>query len=576
MANLNFQQPPRSLGGGGGAARGFGGGGGGGHVTPTFGSGAAPQQLSPNRSQQLVGGAGAGTAARGGSQPGGGNSSIFAPRAFPPDRRSVPGGLGSVMPDWSSSTLGNMGSFGMPPSRSAYSSSSSSGAGAAGGGNNSFHSVFGGGGDSGSTPPVLDLSEFPSLTNRGGGGGGGGGAGGLGGGVGGGGQGDAMPNTMPGKQPYGPNMDSVTLTTASCNKTINEEELSVTLHSLPASFPSKSLTARFTVNALTLDTELGENELSTTELERLDECFMELGVTDKGDLENVRGLKLTTQGFLKGNFVESGDSHVVADNKYQEKLDAFELPTLDSLQESSVVVEDSSTVTEDEQQASFHEFRMSTTEFDSITEKFVKFGDNSIITSHVAPILASKLPELSPDEPDFMRKLHEVISNFDECTRVVDNNVQVFSNIIPCKFGGKGHPVEKVGTVFPVLDAPLETDNTDFFEVKFLDQRLLGKVDEAIRKPFLNKEGDVNKEAFIEKLSYLQPASKNLLGNLAEAFNSRDHFYDTCALHCMPKVLHMLCRLILRNWLVLRPKWWSLEGGRLSPILILVTKTLII
>lgn len=33
-----------------------------------------------------------------------------------------------------------------------------------GGGLNNFHSVFGGGNDIG-TPPLLDLSEFPSLTN---------------------------------------------------------------------------------------------------------------------------------------------------------------------------------------------------------------------------------------------------------------------------------------------------------------------------------------------------------------------------------------------------------------------------
>lgn len=55
-----------------------------------------------------------------------------------------------------------------------------------------FHSVFSGGsggggsGDS-STPPLLDLSEFPSLTNRGG-------------------QGESLPqpSSLPaGKQPYG-------------------------------------------------------------------------------------------------------------------------------------------------------------------------------------------------------------------------------------------------------------------------------------------------------------------------------------------------------------------------------------
>lgn len=73
--------------------------------------------------------------------------------------------------------MGSMGSFGIPPNRT-YSSQGTI---------NSFHSVFGGSGGGGdtSTPPLLDLSEFPSL-NRG--------------------QGDTMPQPnppMPGKQPYG-------------------------------------------------------------------------------------------------------------------------------------------------------------------------------------------------------------------------------------------------------------------------------------------------------------------------------------------------------------------------------------
>lgn len=72
--------------------------------------------------------------------------------------------------------MGSMGSFGIPQSRS-YGSQ---------GAINNFHSVFGsGGGGDTSTPPLLDLSEFPSLTNRG--------------------QGDSMPqpSPMPGKQAYG-------------------------------------------------------------------------------------------------------------------------------------------------------------------------------------------------------------------------------------------------------------------------------------------------------------------------------------------------------------------------------------
>ena len=72
--------------------------------------------------------------------------------------------------------MGGMGNFGIPQSRS-YGTQ---------GAINNFHSVFGsGGGGDTSTPPLLDLSEFPSLTNRG--------------------QGDSMPqpSPMPGKQAYG-------------------------------------------------------------------------------------------------------------------------------------------------------------------------------------------------------------------------------------------------------------------------------------------------------------------------------------------------------------------------------------
>lgn len=62
---------------------------------------------------------------------------------------------------------------------------------------NNFHSVFGSGvGDTG-TPPLLDLSEFPSLTNVRGGGGGNSGSG----------QNDGLSQTNslqpPGSKPYG-------------------------------------------------------------------------------------------------------------------------------------------------------------------------------------------------------------------------------------------------------------------------------------------------------------------------------------------------------------------------------------
>lgn len=68
-----------------------------------------------------------------------------------------------------------MPSFGIPQSR--YGSQGTI---------SNFHTVFGVGSGETSTPPLLDLSEFPSLTNRAG-------------------QGDPMPqpSPMPGKQPYG-------------------------------------------------------------------------------------------------------------------------------------------------------------------------------------------------------------------------------------------------------------------------------------------------------------------------------------------------------------------------------------
>nr|CAD7200682.1 unnamed protein product [Timema douglasi] len=159
MANLNFQQPPRNNPTQSVSRGGFGGSSLSGHVTPTSGmfpgstglTSFTPQQLSPNRNLPPMGSRG-----------------LFGQRAFP-DRRSLTTGLGSS---------GSMGSFGLPASR-AYGGSQ--------GAINNFHSVFGGGGDT-STPPLLDLSEFPSLTNRG--------------------QGDSattapQPGPMTGKQPYG-------------------------------------------------------------------------------------------------------------------------------------------------------------------------------------------------------------------------------------------------------------------------------------------------------------------------------------------------------------------------------------
>ncbi|BFF91585.1 regulator of gene activity [Drosophila madeirensis] len=159
MANLNFQQPPRSIANAALAGRttgGFGGSSLTGHVTPTSGmfqTGAAsygqtqqqqPQQqpqLSPNRNAQLSVG---GPALSSGSR----NANLFGPRQFV-ERRAMQG-LGS-------GPMSNMGNF-MQTGRGGY------GTGGGGGPLNSFH-VFGGSGADVSTPALLDPTEFPSLTN---------------------------------------------------------------------------------------------------------------------------------------------------------------------------------------------------------------------------------------------------------------------------------------------------------------------------------------------------------------------------------------------------------------------------
>ncbi|XP_034664353.1 regulator of gene activity isoform X1 [Drosophila subobscura] len=166
MANLNFQQPPRSIANAALAGRttgGFGGSSLTGHVTPTSGMfqtdfansypGAAsygqaqqqqPQQqpqLSPNRNAQLSVG---GPALSSGSR----NANLFGPRQFV-ERRAMQG-LGS-------GPMSNMGNF-MQTGRGGY------GTGGGGGPLNSFH-VFGGSGADVSTPALLDPTEFPSLTN---------------------------------------------------------------------------------------------------------------------------------------------------------------------------------------------------------------------------------------------------------------------------------------------------------------------------------------------------------------------------------------------------------------------------
>lgn len=220
MANLNFQQPPRSIASASlsGRSTGFGGTSLSGHVTPTsgmfpqgwsgilqkqnnfhkkngksnktpflsdnifignssFGQAPQPPQLSPNRNVQMSGSVGVGNIGVGnigGGQSGGNNvgppqrANIFGQRAFA-DRRPMSGIGGPIT---------NMGSF-----------IQSRGYGSQSGNLSNLHAVFGGGpGDNTGTPPLLDLSEFPSLGNVRG-------------------QNDAMPQSnplqTPGSKPYG-------------------------------------------------------------------------------------------------------------------------------------------------------------------------------------------------------------------------------------------------------------------------------------------------------------------------------------------------------------------------------------
>ncbi|CAH1636069.1 unnamed protein product [Spodoptera littoralis] len=133
MANLNFQQAPRSLASGGVGGRVSSGlvGGVSGHVTPTFGG-----ALSPGRnSTAMPGGAPPSMASR---------STLFGQRAFADRRVPIPNALSQPNSN-SMSSMGNLSRFNT---------------------NSNYHSVFGEGGDT-STPPLLDLSEFPSLTARG-------------------------------------------------------------------------------------------------------------------------------------------------------------------------------------------------------------------------------------------------------------------------------------------------------------------------------------------------------------------------------------------------------------------------
>ncbi|KAH8359103.1 hypothetical protein KR093_004291 [Drosophila rubida] len=167
MANLNFQQPPRSIANAaltGRTTGGFGGSSMSGHVTPTSGMfqtadfatsypGATnygqqtqqPQQLSPNRNAQLSVG---GPALSSGNR----TSNLFGQRPFV-ERRAMQG-LGS-------GPMSNMGNF-MQSGRGGY---GTGGGGGGGGPLNNFHVFGGGSGADASTPALLDPTEFPSLTN---------------------------------------------------------------------------------------------------------------------------------------------------------------------------------------------------------------------------------------------------------------------------------------------------------------------------------------------------------------------------------------------------------------------------
>jgi len=149
MANLNFQQPPRSVANQGLSRGAFGSSSLSGHATPTssiFPTTGITQSLSPIRNM----------------------SNMASNRTFPgqrpfPEKRPLQGLGNSSLTPMSNFPLSQIRQYGV----------------------NNFPPVFGGVPGDNSTPPLLDLSEFPSLTNRG--------------------QTDSMPqpSPMPGKQAYG-------------------------------------------------------------------------------------------------------------------------------------------------------------------------------------------------------------------------------------------------------------------------------------------------------------------------------------------------------------------------------------
>ena len=152
MANLNFQQPPRIPSASLTRNSGFSSSSISGNVTPTsslmfqsqqqgpsnsnFVSQSGQQQLSPNR----IGGAG----------------SIVGSSGVPPMNRRIYQNPSSIQRGSSFGSTMSMGSF-MQSQAARYGSQSGNS------GINNFQSVFGSSAD---TPPtLLDMSEFPSLTN---------------------------------------------------------------------------------------------------------------------------------------------------------------------------------------------------------------------------------------------------------------------------------------------------------------------------------------------------------------------------------------------------------------------------
>lgn len=183
------------------------------------------------------------------------------------------------------------------------------------------------------------------------------------------------------------------------------------------------------------------------------------------------------------------------------------------------------------------------TEPKAVGPGFVKFGDNTIITTDVSE---TPIYELKPSEstvPNFIAQGIPLVVNSPLNFVAADHRISLQSSIVPIDTQGSvTAAVAQTALVFDYHERPLAAEHRTLAEVRFGAPQATAYLAPTELRPYMIGNSVSAKYVTDALRPYLMPANLQLLPNLADDFMNRQIFYDNRAMYAK-----LVCQALARD-----------------------------